>query len=86
MAGNRKGCDFGYALAANSCERVNNVEARTVTALDAITAFAVPNPNGTSQRRRFFRVWLLSGSPCQADHSAYFGMATRKKPPFQPST
>ena len=43
---NRKGCDFGYALAADSCEGVNNVEACTVTALDAITAFAVPNPNG----------------------------------------
>jgi hypothetical protein len=43
---NRKGCDFGYALAANSCEGANNVDACTVTALDAITAFAVPNPNG----------------------------------------
>jgi hypothetical protein len=43
---NRKGCDFGYALAADSCEGVNNVEACTVTALGAITAFAVPNPNG----------------------------------------
>jgi len=43
---NRKGCDLGYALAANSCEGVNNVDACTVTALDAITAFAVPNPNG----------------------------------------
>ena len=43
---NRKGCDFGYALAANSCEGANNVDACTVTALDAITAFAVPSPNG----------------------------------------
>jgi len=41
---NRKGCDFGYALAADSCEGVTGVDACTVTALDAITAFAVPNP------------------------------------------
>ena len=39
-----KGCDFGYALADNSRERVPGVDACTVTALDAITAFAVPNP------------------------------------------
>ena len=53
---NRKGCDIGYALAANSCEGVNSVETCTITALDAITAFAVSNPNGASQNRRFFRV------------------------------
>jgi len=41
---NRKGCDFGYALAANSCEGVTGVDACTVTAFEAITAFAVPNP------------------------------------------
>jgi hypothetical protein len=39
-----KGCDSGYALADNSRERVPSVDACTVTALDAITAFAVPNP------------------------------------------
>ncbi|MFI5103502.1 MAG: hypothetical protein ACHP79_01140 [Terriglobales bacterium] len=39
-----KGCDIGYALAANSCEGVNNVDACTVTALDVNTAFAAPNP------------------------------------------
>ena len=39
-----KGCDIGYGLAANSCEGVNSVDACTVTALDAITAFAVPDP------------------------------------------
>jgi hypothetical protein len=43
---NRKGCDIGYALAANSCEGANNVGARTVTALDATTAFTVPDPGG----------------------------------------
>jgi hypothetical protein len=70
-----KGCDIGYALAASSCEGANSVEACTVTALDAITAFAVPNPNCPSQSRRFFQVWLLFGLPRRADHSAYFGLA-----------
>jgi len=51
------------------------VDACTVTALDAITAFAVPNPNCPSQSRRFFQVWLLFGSPRRANHSAYFGLA-----------
>jgi hypothetical protein len=66
---NRKGRDIGYALAASSCERANNVEACTVTALDAITAFAVPNPNCSSQSQSVFsgpvapQVALLSGSP-----------------------
>jgi hypothetical protein len=86
-AGNGKGCDFGYALAIGSCERAHSVEACTVTALDAITAFAVPNPNYPSQGRRFFQVWLLIGSPRRADHSAYFGLAKfYLSQPFQPST
>jgi len=51
------------------------VDACTVTALDAITVFAVPNPNCPSQSRRFFQVWLLFRFPCLADHSAYFGLA-----------
>jgi hypothetical protein len=42
---------------------------------DAITAFAVPNPNFSSQSRRFFQVWLPFGLPRRADHSAYFGLA-----------
>src|ERR1700730_6806990 len=70
-----KGCDIGYALVTSSCEEANNVETCTVTALDAITAFAVPNPNCPSQSRRFFQVWLLFGLPRRADHSAYFGLA-----------
>jgi hypothetical protein len=49
-----KGCDIGYALAASSCEGANSVEACTVTALDAITAFAVPNPNCSSQKQSVF--------------------------------
>jgi hypothetical protein len=70
-----KGCDIGYALAISSCEEANSVETCTVTALDAITAFAVPNPNSSSQSRRFFQVWLPVGLPFRADHSAYFGLA-----------
>ncbi len=63
------------------------METCTVTALDAITAFAVPNPNFSSQSRRFFQVWLPAGSPRRADHSAYFGLAKFYfSQPFQPST
>ena len=51
------------------------MEACTVTAPDAITAFTVPNPNCPSQSRRFFQVWSLSGLPRLADHPAYFGVA-----------
>ena len=51
---NRKGCDIGYALATSSCEEANSVDACTVTALDAITAFAVPNPNCSSQSQSVF--------------------------------
>ena len=49
-----KGCDIGYALAASSCEEANSVDACTVTALDATTAFAVPNPNCPSQSQSVF--------------------------------
>jgi hypothetical protein len=53
-AQNIKGCDIGNALAISSCEGANNVEACTVTALDAITAFAIPNPNYSSQSMSVF--------------------------------
>jgi len=68
VASNRKGCDIGYGLAANSCERVNSVDTCTVTALDAITAFAVPNPGGILAEQSVFsglvvrRVTPLNGS------------------------
>src|SRR5579859_2246390 len=82
-----KGCDIGYALAACSCEGANSVETCTVTALDAITAFAVPNPNFSSQSRRFFQVRMPVELPLRADHSAYFGLAKfYLSQPFQPST
>ena len=65
---NSKGCDIGYALAISSCEGAKRVDACTVTALDAITAFAVPNPNRSSQSQSVFsglvapQVALLSRS------------------------
>jgi hypothetical protein len=49
-----KGCDIGYALATSSCEEANSVETCTVAALDVITAFAVPNPNCSSQSQSVF--------------------------------
>ena len=68
-----KSCDIGYALAANSCEGVGSVEACTVAAPDAITAFTVPNSSCSSRGSRFFRVWWPSELPRQADHPVYFG-------------
>ena len=74
---NSKGCDIGYALTANSCEGVSDVDACTVTALDATTAFAVPYPDLLlAELVGFF------GSGCSLDHSTepshpvYFGFAT----------
>ena len=67
-SGNRKGCDIGYAPAICSCEGANSVDACTVAALDAITAFADPNPNCSSQNQSVFsglvarQVALLSRS------------------------
>ncbi len=60
-----KGCDIGYALAASSCEGANRVETCTVTALDAITAFAVPNPNSPRRAVGFFRSGCPSSYPAE---------------------
>jgi hypothetical protein len=51
------------------------VDTCTIAALDAITAFAVPNPNGPSQSSWIFRVWWLDELPRQAGHPAYFRLA-----------
>jgi hypothetical protein len=51
---NGKGCDIGYVPAACSCERAYSVDPCTVAALDATTAFAVPNPNCSSQKQSVF--------------------------------
>ena len=53
-ARNGKGCDIGYAPAICSCERAHSMNTCTVAALDAITAFAVPNPNCSSQNQSVF--------------------------------
>ncbi len=50
------------------------MDARTVTALDAITAFAVPSPSRSSQSDRFFQLWLPRPVAGRADRSAYFGV------------
>jgi hypothetical protein len=64
MPKNSKGCDIGYALAASSCEGANSVDACTVTALDAITAFAVPTPTCYSQSQSVFSgLVALRGAP-----------------------
>ena len=53
------------------------MQACTVTALDAITAFAIQNPSSSSQSQPVFsglvapQVALL-----RADHSAYFGLTS----------
>ena len=62
------------------------MDACTVTAPDVITAFAVPNPNYSSQNRRFFQVRPLNKLPCQAHYPVYFGLTIFIRQPFQPST
>src|ERR1700751_3232745 len=65
----KKGCDLGYALAVNSREGAGSMDTYTVAAPDAITAFAVPNPNCSTQSPSFFsglvarRIAPSSGSP-----------------------
>jgi hypothetical protein len=71
-----KGCDIGYALAANSCEGANNVDACTVTALDAITAFAVPDPDLLlAEFVGFFGSGYSADHSTEPDHPVYFGFA-----------
>ncbi len=70
---NGKGCDIGYAPAASSCERANCVDARTVAALDASTAFAVPRPQLLlAETVGFFGSGCPFRSPCRADDPAHF--------------
>jgi hypothetical protein len=63
-AGNRKGRDIGYVPAICSCEGAYSVDPCTVAALDAIAAFAVPNPGSSSQSQPVFSgLVALSGRP-----------------------
>jgi hypothetical protein len=77
--GIKKNRDIGYALAANSCEEVSDVDTCTVAVPEVIFAFAIPNPGFPSQSSRFFRVWPSSRSPRSSNHSAYFRSATLLK-------
>ena len=61
-----KGCDIGYVLTTGSCEKPIAWKHAPSQPLDAITAFAVPDPNYSSQSSRFFQVWLPNRSPCRA--------------------
>ena len=64
FAGNRKGRDIGYVPAICSCEGAYSVDPCTVAALDAIAAFAVPNPGSSSQSQPVFSgLVALSGRP-----------------------
>lgn len=84
---NEKGCDFGYALAANSCEGVTGVDACTVTALCAISAFAASKPRLTPRSAvGLFGSGGCSGCPDRTDRPAYFRAATISCRPFLPST
>ena len=56
------------------CEEAVRLETCTTAAPNATTACAVPNPGSISQRRRFFRVRLLFGSPRRAARLVYFGL------------
>jgi len=84
----RKGCDIGYAPAIGSCEGAPSVDACTVTALDAITAFAVPNPNCSSQESvGFFGSGGSSDCPSERITQPTSVSATFYfRQPFQPST
>jgi hypothetical protein len=73
---NSKGCDIGYALAANSCEGANSVDTCTVTALDATTAFAVPDPGLLlAELVGFFGSGYSADHSTESSHSVYFGSA-----------
>lgn len=58
------------------CERAYSLDTCTVAAPDVIAAFASQTPAPPRRVSRFFRVWLPCRSPCRADHSAYFGLAS----------
>jgi len=49
-----KGLRHRLRLAIGSCERTDNVDACTAAAPDVITAFAVPNPDSSSQSQSNF--------------------------------
>ena len=85
--GNRKGCDIGYVPATCSCERAHSVDARTVAALDAIAAFAVPNPSSSSQSQPVFSGLVArSGRPDEQITQPTSDWQGLFRQSFQPST
>src|SRR5580692_4226911 len=85
--GNRKGCDIGYAPSASSCEGANSVDACTIAALDAITAFRSSRPQLLlAETVGFFGSGCPSGCPAEqitqptSDRQGLFRQS------FQPST
>ena len=78
---NGKGCDFGYALAARSCEGACGVDACTVTALERSLLSQFQTPADISQRSRFFRVWRLFRLP-GSNRSPGVLRAVLAAPPF----
>ena len=58
------------------CEEASNLETCTITAPDVITAFAVPNPNCSSQSQSVFSGLVADRLPCRANHPIYFGLAS----------
>jgi len=84
---NGKGCDFGYALAGNSCEGVSGVDACTVAASEVIAAFAVPNLGGDLAIPSIFSGLAVPSSRLAAPITwpTSSGILFRRRP-FRPST
>jgi len=62
------------ALAANFCEEVDNVDASSVAAPGAVTAFAVPNPNALLAEGIGFFGSGGSRVASRTDRPVYFGL------------
>jgi hypothetical protein len=85
--GNRKGCDIGYVPAICSCEGADSVDPCTVAALDAIAAFAVPNPGSSSQSQPVFSGLVArSGRPAEQITQPTSDWQGLFRQSFQPST
>jgi len=86
-AENRKGCDIGYVPAICSCEGAYSVDPCTVAALDAIAAFAVPNPSSSSQSQPVFSGLVArSGRPAGQITQPTSDWQGLFRQSFQPST
>jgi len=86
-AENRKGCDIGYVPAICSCEGAYSVDPCTFAALDAIAAFAVPNPSSSSQSQPVFSGLVArSGRPAGQITQPTSDWQGLFRQSFQPST